>query len=68
MTVVLLPALPDRAIDPRHALNPHQIWLMTVLVGAVCYAGYIAVRVAGERRGLLFAAMMGGIATSTTVT
>jgi uncharacterized membrane protein (DUF4010 family) len=41
---------------------------MTVLIGAVCYAGYIAVRIAGERRGLLFAAIMGGLATSTTVT
>lgn len=68
MTAVLLPALPDRTIDPWGALNPHQIWLMTVLVGAVCYAGYIAVRVAGARRGLLFAGIMGGIATSTTVT
>jgi len=68
MTVVLLPALPDRTVDPWNALNPHQIWLMTVLVGAVSYAGYIAVRLFGGRRGLLFAAIMGGIATSTTVT
>ncbi len=68
MTVVLLPALPDRNVDPWNALNPHQIWLMTVLVGVVCYAGYIAVRIAGERRGLLFAAIAGGLATSTTVT
>src|SRR6185369_424117 len=68
MTVVLLPLLPDRNVDPWNALNPHQIWLMTVLVGAVSYAGYIAVRIAGERRGLLFAAMAGGIASSTTVT
>ena len=68
MTAVLLPVLPDRAVDPWKALNPHQIWLMTILVGAVCYAGYIAVRVAGERRGLLFAAIMGGLVSSTTVT
>jgi uncharacterized membrane protein (DUF4010 family) len=68
MTAVLLPVLPDRTIDPWNALNPHQIWLMTVLIGAVSYAGYIAVRIAGGRRGLLFAAMAGGLATSTTVT
>jgi uncharacterized membrane protein (DUF4010 family) len=68
MTVVLLPLLPDRALDPWGAINPHQIWLMTVLVGVVSYAGYIAVHVAGERRGLLFAGIAGGIATSTTVT
>jgi uncharacterized membrane protein (DUF4010 family) len=68
MTAVLLPALPDYAVDPWGALNPHQIWLMTVLTGAVCYAGYIAVRLAGERKGLLYAGIMGGLATSTTVT
>lgn len=68
MTVVLLPVLPDRTIDPWNALNPHQIWLMTVLVGIVSYAGYIAMRVTGERRGLLFAAITGGLVTSTTVT
>lgn len=68
MTAVLLPALPDRTLDPWDALNPHQIWLMTVLVGAVSYAGYIGIRLAGERTGLLFAALMGGLATSTTVT
>lgn len=68
MTLVLLPALPDRTVDPWNALNPHQIWLMTVMIGAVCYTGYIAMRVAGEHRGLLFAGIMGGFATSTTVT
>lgn len=68
MTAVLLPALPNRTIDPWNALNPYQIWLMTVLVAVVCYGGYIAVRIAGGRRGLLYAGIAGGIATSTTVT
>jgi uncharacterized membrane protein (DUF4010 family) len=68
MTAVLLPALPDRPVDPWQALNPHQIWLMTVLVGAVSYAGYVGVRLVGGRAGLLVAAILGGLATSTTVT
>jgi len=68
MTAVLLPALPNRTIDPWGALNPYHIWLMTVLVAVVCYGGYIAVRIAGGRRGLLYAGIAGGIATSTTVT
>ncbi len=68
MTVVLLPALPDRPIDPWGAINPYQIWLMTVLIAAVSFSGYVAMRVAGERRGLLFAGVAGGLVTSTTVT
>jgi uncharacterized membrane protein (DUF4010 family) len=68
MTLVLLPVLPDRTLDPWGALNPHQIWLMTVLAGTVCYIGYVAVRLAGERNGLLYGGLMGGLVTSTTVT
>lgn len=68
MTGVLLPALPSRPVDPWGALNPYQIWFMTILVGVISYAGYIAVRVAGERKGLLYAGLTGGLVTSTTVT
>jgi len=68
MTGVLLPVLPDRPVDPWGALNPHQIWLMTVLIGIVGYVGYIAIRVAGEKNGLLYAGLAGGLVTSTTVT
>jgi uncharacterized membrane protein (DUF4010 family) len=68
MTGVLLPALPNRPVDPWGAINPYQIWLMTVLVGVISYAGYIAIRIAGERKGLLFAGLTGGLVTSTTVT
>jgi uncharacterized membrane protein (DUF4010 family) len=68
MTVVLLPVLPDRAIDPWGAVNPHQIWLMTVLIAAVNFGGYACMRLAGARRGLLFAGVAGGLVSSTTVT
>lgn len=68
MTFVLLPLLPDRPIDPWGALNPHQIWLMTILLAAISYGGYIAVRLAGGRNGLLFAGLAGGLVSSTTVT
>lgn len=68
MTAVLLPLLPDRTVDPWYSINPHEIWLMTVLVGVVCYAGYAAMRLAGPNKGLLFGGIAGGLVTSTTVT
>jgi uncharacterized membrane protein (DUF4010 family) len=68
MTVVLLPVLPDRPIDPLGVINPHEIWLMTVMIAAVSFAGYVAMRLSGARRGLLYAGFMGGLVTSTTVT
>jgi len=68
MTVVLLPVLPDRTFDPWDSLNPHEIWLMTVMIAAVSFGGYVAMRLSGEGRGLLYAGMLGGLVTSTTVT
>lgn len=68
MTVVLLPALPDRTVDPWGTVNPHEIWLMTVMIAAVSFVGYVAMRLSGERRGLLYAGCMGGLITSTTIT
>ncbi|MGH6870567.1 MAG: MgtC/SapB family protein [Rhizomicrobium sp.] len=68
MTFVLLPVLPDRAVDPWGALNPYRLWLMTILIAAFSYAGYVAIKVAGARRGLLYAGAVGGVVTSTAVT
>jgi len=68
MTFVLLPVLPDRAIDPWGTLNPHQLWLLTILTAAISYAGYIAVKLAGSRNGPLYAGALGGLVSSTTVT
>ncbi|HEX2761929.1 MAG TPA: DUF4010 domain-containing protein [Rhizomicrobium sp.] len=68
MTVVLLPVLPNRTVDPWEAVNPYEIWLMTVLIAGVSFGGYVTMRLSGERRGLLYAGAMGGLVTSTTVT
>ena len=68
MTFIALPLLPDRAIDPWQAINPHEIWLMTILIAAVSFAGYAAVKIAGPQRGLVLAATLGGLVASTAVT
>lgn len=68
MTFVLLPILPDKTVDPWGALNPYVLWLMTILIAAVSYAGYVAIRIAGARRGLFYAGALGGLVSSTAVT
>ena len=68
MTFIALPLLPDRAIDPWGALNPHQLWLITILIAAVSFVGYIAVKLVGPSRGLVMAAAVGGLVSSTVVT
>jgi uncharacterized membrane protein (DUF4010 family) len=68
MSFILLPVLPNRAIDPWDAVNPFELWLMTVLIGAISFVGYIAVRLVGYRRGVAVAGMAGGLASSTAAT
>ena len=68
MTFLLLPILPDRALDPWDAVNLHELWLMVVLIGAISFAGYVALSVFGETQGLLVSAAAGAVVSSTTVT
>jgi uncharacterized membrane protein (DUF4010 family) len=68
MTVILLPILPNREVDPLRSLNPFEIWLMTVTLAAVSFAGYAAVRMFGAERGVLITGLAGGLVSSTAVT
>jgi uncharacterized membrane protein (DUF4010 family) len=68
MTFLLLPVLPDRAIDPWGALNPAEVWVLAIVLAAVSFVGYIAVRVLGEHRGIAAAGLAGGLASSTATT
>lgn len=68
MTAIVLPLLPNRAIDPWGGFNPYEIWLFTVLVAAISYAGYVAVRLLGPGRGLIVSSLLGAVVSSTAVT
>lgn len=68
MTFIVLPTLPDRAVDPFGLVNPHELWLLTILIAAASFLGYVTVRVFGERRGLLIGAATGALVSSTVVT
>lgn len=68
MTAVVLPLLPNRAIDPLGAVNPRDIWLLMILTGAVSYAGYVALKIAGPKKGPPIAGLAGGLASSTAAT
>ena len=64
-TLVVLPLLPDRAMGPFNALNPHHIWIVVILVMAVGGIGHIATRALGARFGLPLAGFAGGFISST---
>lgn len=68
MSFLLLPFLPNRPVDPWSSINPYEIWLLAVLIAAISFGGYIAVRVFGDRLGVLLTAVAGGLASSTVTT
>ncbi len=68
MTFVVLPVLPDQGFGPYEAFNPRRLWLMTIVLASVSFAGYVAVRVAGTRYGPLITGIAGGIVSSTATT
>jgi uncharacterized membrane protein (DUF4010 family) len=68
VTFIVLPILPDKAYGPYAVLNPRNIWLMVVLISGIGLAGYIALRLAGERRGVLLTGILSGLVSSTAAT
>lgn len=68
ISVVMLPLLPDRAMGPGNALNPYELWWMVVLIAAVSFVGYFAVRVGGPEKGILFTSLFAGLSSSTALT
>lgn len=62
---VVLPLLPDRAIDPWRSINPYRLWVLVVAVMTISSMGYIALRLFGARLGLSIAGLAGGFVSST---
>ncbi len=68
ITCIVLPLLPRQGYGPWHVWNPFEIWLVVVVVSALSFTGFIAMRLLGERRGLLVAGLVGSVVSSTGVT
>ncbi|MDD3444636.1 MAG: MgtC/SapB family protein, partial [Zavarzinia sp.] len=65
ISVVVLPVLPNKGYGPFGALNPFEMWLMVVAIAGLSFVGYVAIRLGGARRGVLFAGIFGGLVSST---
>jgi len=65
---VILPLLPNRAVDPWGLVNPARLWLVVVLIAGIGFGSYIAVRAFGAGWGLPLAGLTGGLVSSTAAT
>lgn len=68
LTFIVLPILPDQSYGPYGAINPHQAWLMVVLISGISLAGYAALHAVGTRYGAPLLGFFGGLASSTATT
>jgi len=60
-TFIVLPLLPDAAVDPWGALNPHRLWLLVILISTLSLVGYVAVRGFGPAKGMVLTGLAGGL-------
>jgi uncharacterized membrane protein (DUF4010 family) len=63
--LVVLPLLPDTAVDPWGALVPSRLWKLVVLILAAGMTGHLMFRLVGARWGLPLAGFLSGFASST---
>ena len=62
--VVVLPILPNHAVDPYGVLNPRVIWTLVVVIMFINAGGYVALRTLGPARGLALSGFAGGFVSS----
>ncbi|MBN9024833.1 MgtC/SapB family protein [Kaistia sp. MMO-174] len=68
MSFVILPLLPEAPYGPFGGVSLRSVWSLAILLAAISYVGYVAVRLFGAGRGELAAGAAGGLVSSTAVT
>ena len=68
IALVILPVLPNQTYGPYRVLNPHEVWLMVVLIVGIGLGGYVAYKLFGQRVGALLGGVLGGMVSSTATT
>lgn len=68
MAAIILPVLPDKQTGPYLAINPRQIGYVIVLISGISFFGYVLTKLKGSDKGIQFAAILGGIVSSTALT
>lgn len=64
---IILPLLPNKTFDSLQVINPYQIWFFVVLICAISFVSYIAIKLLGARRGVGLSGFFGGLISSTAL-
>lgn len=68
ISLVVLPILPNENYGPYEAFNPRNTWLLVVMISALSFIGYFAIRYLGAALGALATGLFGGLVSSTATT
>ncbi|WP_017460574.1 MgtC/SapB family protein [Dyella ginsengisoli] len=63
-TLMVLPLIPDRAMGPFGAIQPHTIWIIVILVMAIGAAAHVLLRWLGSGLALPLAGLLSGFVSS----
>lgn len=66
-SLVVLPLLPQEAIDPWGGLKPFAIWKVVVIIMCTGMLGHLAIRLTGLKWGLPITGFLSGFISSTAV-
>jgi uncharacterized membrane protein (DUF4010 family) len=68
LALVVLPLLPPGPLFGALAIRPRALWMVVLLLSALNFAGFLARRAVGPKRGYGITGALGGIVSSTAVT
>lgn len=66
-TLGIIPLLPNKTIDPWNLFNPRNFGILMVTIAGIQFAGYIAIRLFGQKLGMVITGFLGGLVSSTAV-
>jgi uncharacterized membrane protein (DUF4010 family) len=66
--LIVLPILPNRALDPYAVFNPYKVMFLVILISGISFVGYFLTKFLGADRGLGLTGLFGGLTSSTAVT
>lgn len=68
VVLVIYPLLPEGAFGPYLFFSPRQVWMFVILISSISYVGYFFEKFLGAEKGLVYTAILGGLASTTAVT
>ena len=68
MAIVIMPLLPEGPYGPFGGIKPRELWLLVLFFTGLSFAGYLARRMFGAKRGYPLAGLLAGMVSSTNAT